>query len=84
MSKGKDIDRDKSGYVKLQPSVLADINESRVSQGMKPITVKLRACLSCDRQFKSEGSHERVCGKCKTRNSESGTIVTASLIKGNE
>lgn len=70
---------DKSGYVRLSASVLAEINESRVEQGLKPIVIKLRSCLSCDKQFKSEGSRERICGKCKSKNLDAGTFTPTSI-----
>ena len=44
-------------------SELKEVNKTRVSMGMKPIEIKIRACLVCKIDFESTGS--RTCGCSK-------------------
>jgi hypothetical protein len=39
---------------------------------LEPINYAQRECLSCGRQFKSFGRHNRICGACKTRQAAYG------------
>ena len=50
-----------SGDLKPRPRVFQAVKKTR------PVE-QHRCCLSCDRTFTSEGSHNRVCNLCKDTN----------------
>ena len=51
--------------VKMMPDSkerFVETNRFRVSMGLRPITPKLRYCLSCNKKFESFGANHRLCG----------------------
>ena len=44
---------------------LKQINDARRMSGLKEISVKVRSCLRCGREFVSEGDHNRLCDFCR-------------------
>lgn len=41
------------------------INNFRQSLGLPVVEIKLRLCLSCDREFEGQGSNNRMCSSCQ-------------------
>lgn len=44
---------------------IGQINEARRLSGLKEIKTKRRVCLSCEKEFASEGDHNRLCDSCR-------------------
>ncbi len=44
---------------------IEQINETRRLSGLKEIIAERRVCLRCDREFLSEGIHNRLCDSCR-------------------
>lgn len=45
-----------------------EFDVARAEIGFKPIKITTKVCLSCQAQFESEGSHNRMCINCRKSN----------------
>ena len=47
-----------------------EINKTRVELGLKPIKYVKKPCMRCEKEFLSEGSHNRFCYTCRDKHKE--------------
>lgn len=50
------------------PDVIREANRARRINGLSEIVSKIRACLKCDRRFKSHSNSNRLCQTCQETN----------------
>ena len=63
----------------LTPKMLEDINKGRVKAKLEPIKIAVKQCLTCHKDFKSEGKHNRICNNCRSKNDLAGTMPETEM-----
>lgn len=61
----------KEGSVRLKTTEYEPnaVQAVRKLVGMNPVNIKVRACLSCNEKFESEGIQNRICLDCQSNGS---------------
>jgi len=62
------LNKKKRNTTRSKKLLLEEINEARRLCGLPELNIKRRSCLKCDRKFKSEGNHNRICKSCTDEN----------------
>ncbi len=59
-------------YAEYDTQNIKEYNKTRRDNGLDPILVKERSCLTCNREFTSHGAANRMCTHCRCTKEDAG------------